>query len=157
MFVDLHYVSVVIWYLIVNIIPRNQRLVARFLLSTRVYLSWQMAALYNCHSAYSARLAISAADQPAPLVFARSRYSRALLLSLNAKNTVLAPGVCSRLCLLGIHHLSQPCWLQKRKKRPHRAGRRHRVKGSGPGSFTLSALRLMTLSDLPQISAIQQM
>ena len=73
------------WYLVVNIISRNHGLLARFLLWTRVCLSWQMAVLYNDHPSNSVSLAISTAAQPSLLAFARSRYSRALLLSLYAK------------------------------------------------------------------------
>ena len=53
---------------------------------------------------------------------------RVLLLSLNAQNTALAPDICSRLRLLGIYDPNQACSLQKRKKRPYRAGCRHRCK-----------------------------
>ena len=108
-----------------HIISRNHKRMARFRLWIREYLSRQMAALYNRHSSYSAHPAISAAALPAPLAFVRSRYGRALLLSLNThtkKPTVLAPDICSRLRLLGFHDLRQPCWVRKRKKRP----RRHR-------------------------------
>ena len=113
-------------YLVVNIIPRNRGFMVRFLLWTRVNLSWQMAALHNRHSSCCARLAISAAAQPSPTSFARSRHSRALslLLSLNAQNTALAPDVCSRLC----YDPNKTCSLWKRKKRPYRAGCRHRGK-----------------------------
>ena len=97
----------------------------RFLLWIRVFLSWQMAALYNRHSSYSARLAISLQLNHHRY---KLRHSRALLLSLNAQHTSLTPDVRSRLGLLGIYGSNQACSLRKRKKRPYRAGCRHRGK-----------------------------
>ena len=87
-----------------------------------------MAALRNRQSSCCERLSISAAAETSPTYFARSRYSRALLLSLNAPNTALAPDVCKRLCSLGIYDRNQACPLWRRKKRPHRTGCRHRGK-----------------------------
>ena len=52
----------------------------------------------------------------------RFRNSRALLLSLNTPNTVLAPDVCKRLCSMGIYDWNQACPLWKRQKRPYGAG-----------------------------------
>ena len=63
-----------------------------------------------------------------PTSFARSRYSHAVLLSLNAPNTALAPDVCNRLCSLEIYDRNQTCPFWKRKKRPCRARCRHRDK-----------------------------
>ena len=209
-----------------------------------------MAALCNRQSSCCERLSTSAAAETSSTSFARSRYSRALLLSLNDPNNALAPDVCKRLCSLGIYDRNLSCPLWKRKKRSCRAGCRHRGKTAdtirqkhplsltrlyadklcscfaisdgllptnleghvcsaqlsdrvdhvgispsshrrrrptrkrpyrggrckqgrtipvivadrsrprtdrGPGSFTLSALRLMPLSHLPQISAVQHM
>ena len=221
---------------------------------TRVWIAkilfWQIASLYNRHVLCCARLKISAAAQPSLTSFARSRCSRALLLSLNAPNTAFDPDVCSRLCFLVIHDRNQACSLckkkkkkekKKKKKRPYRgrcthggktvipSGRHIRwldvqiklapvprsltdsylqiyypicvrpslltaliswvslmvaivaagqrgyaatvvvvasraglspslsVTDCGAGSFTLSVLRLMTLSDLPQIGEVQHM
>ena len=93
----------------------------RLLLWTRVNLSWQMATLCNRHSSCCERLSISASAETSLTSFARSRYSRALLLSLNAQNTALAPDVCRRLRSLGIYDRNQACILWKRKKRPYRA------------------------------------
>ena len=91
-------------------------------------LSWQMATLCTRHSSCCERLAISAAAQTSPISFARSRYSHALTLSLNAHNTSLAPDVCSSLRSQGIYDRNQACSLWKRNKRPYRAGCRHRSK-----------------------------
>ena len=91
-------------------------------------LPWQMAALCNPQSWCCERLSISTVADTSSTSFARSRYSHALLLSLNAPNTALAPDVCKRLCLLGIYDRNQACPLWKRKKRPYRAGCRHRGK-----------------------------
>ena len=89
-------------------------------------LPWQMAARRNRQSSCCERLSISAAAETSLTSFARSRYSRALLLSLNAPNTALAPDICKRLCSLGIYDRNQAYPLWKRKKRPYRAGCRHR-------------------------------
>ena len=94
----------------------------------RLNLSWQMATLCNGPSSCCERLSISAAAETSSTSFASSRYSRALLLSLNARNTTLAPDVCRRFCSLGIYDWNQDCLLWKRKKRPYRAGCRHRGK-----------------------------
>ena len=102
----------------VDIISINRGFMVRFLL-------WKMPALYNCHSWCCERLLISTAAETSSISFARSRYSRALLLSLNAQSTALAPGVCKRLCSLGIYDRNQACRLWKRKKRPYRARCRH--------------------------------
>ena len=91
-------------------------------------LSWQTAALCNRHSSCCERLSISAAAETSSTSFARSRYSRALLLSLNAQNTALAQDVCKRLFSLGIYDRNQSCPLWKRQKRPYRAGCSHRSK-----------------------------
>ena len=107
-----------------------------------VILLWQMAALCNRQSSCCERLSISAVAETSSTSFARSRYSRALLLSLNAQNTALAPDVCKRLCSLGIHDQNQACPLWKRKKRPHRAGSRHRGK-------TANTIRLSDLGISP--------
>ena len=93
-----------------------------------VNLSCEWAALCNRHSSCCERLSISAAAETSSTSFARSRYNHALLLSLNAKNTALAPDVCKRLCLLGIYDRNQTCPLWKGTKRPYRAGCRHRGK-----------------------------
>ena len=93
-----------------------------------VNLPWQMAALRNRQSPCCERLSISAAAETSSTSFPRSRYSRALLLSLNAPNTALAPDVCKRLCSLGIYYRSQACPLWKRQKRPYGAGFIHRGK-----------------------------
>ena len=93
-------------------------------------LSWQMAALRNRQFSCCERLSISAAAETSPTSFAgsRSRYSRALQMSLNAPNTALAPDVCKRFCSRGIYDRNQACPLWKRKKRPYGAGCRHRGK-----------------------------
>ena len=83
-----------------------------------VNLSWPMAVLCNRHFSCCERLATSAASEASPTSFARSRYSCALLLSLNAPNTALAPDVCRRLCSLGIYDRNHACPLWKGKKRP---------------------------------------
>ena len=90
-----------------------------------VNLSWQMAALCNRQSSCCERLSISAAVETPSTSFARSRYSRALLLSLNVPNTALAPDICKRLCSPGIYDQNQACPLWKTKKRPYRARYRH--------------------------------
>ena len=87
-----------------------------------VNLTWQMAALSNRQSSCCERISISAAAKTSPTSFPRSRYSRALLLSLNTPNTVLAPDVCKRLCSLGIYDWNQAYPLCKRQKRIYRAG-----------------------------------
>ena len=87
-----------------------------------------MTALCNRQSSCCERLSISAAAETSSTSFARNRYSRALLLPLNAQNTALTPDVCKRLCSLGICDQNQACPLWKRKKRPHRAGCRHQGK-----------------------------
>ena len=71
-----------------------------------VNLPWQMAAVCNHQSSCCERLSISAATEISSSPFARSRYGRALLLSLNAQDTALAPGVCKRL--LARHFRSGP-------------------------------------------------
>ena len=91
-----------------------------------VNLPWPMVALRNRQSLCCERLTISAAAETSLTSFARSRYSRALLLSLNAPNTALASDVCKRLCSLGIYDRDQACPLWKSKKRPYRVGCRHR-------------------------------
>ena len=115
------------FYLDMNIILRNRGFMVRFLLWS-LNLSWQMAALCNRHSSCCERLLISAATETPPTSFARSRYSRALLLSLNTQNTALAPDVCRRLCSLDIHDRNRACPSWKRKTRPHRAECRHQSK-----------------------------
>ena len=85
-------------------------------------LPWQMAALRIRQSSCCERIFISAAAETSSTSFPRSRYSRALLLSLNTPNTVLAPDVCKRLCSLGIYDRNQACPLWKRQERPYRAG-----------------------------------
>ena len=87
-----------------------------------------MAMLCKHHSSCCERISISTAAETSPTSFAISRYSLALLLSLKAQNTALAPDVCRRLCLLGIYDQNQACPLWKRKKRPYKAGCRHRGK-----------------------------
>ena len=87
-----------------------------------VNLPWQIAALRNRQSSCCERISISTAAETSSTSFHRSRYSRALLLSLNTLNTVLAPDVCKRLCSLGIYDQNQACPLWKRQKRPYRAG-----------------------------------
>ena len=110
-------------------------------------LPWQMAALGNRQSSCCERLSTSAAAEISTS-FARSRYSRALLLSLNAPNTVLATDVCKRLCSLGIYDRNQACPLWKTKKRAYRAGCRHRgktvdtIRQKHPLSLTRSADKL---------------
>ena len=115
-----------------------------------------MAALCNRHSSCCERLSISAAAVTSSTSFARSRYSRALLLSLDTPNTALAPDVCKRLCSLGIYDRNQACPLWKRKKRPYRAGCRHRgktvdtIRQKHPLSLTRYAEKLcssFTISD----------
>ena len=86
-----------------------------------VNLPWQMAALRNRQSSCGERLSISAAAETSSTSFPRSSYSRALLLSLNAPNTALAPDGCKRLCSLGIYDRNQACQLWKRQERPYRA------------------------------------
>ena len=81
-----------------------------------------MAALCNRQSTCCERISISAATETSSTSFPRSRCSRALLLSLNTPNTVLAPDVCKRLCSMGIYDRNQACPLWKRQKRPHGAG-----------------------------------
>ena len=93
-----------------------------------VNLPWQMAALCNRQSSCCERLSISATAETTSTSFTRSRYSRALLLSINAPNTALASDVCKRLCSLGIYDRNLACTSWKRKKRPYRAGCRHRGK-----------------------------
>ena len=107
-----------------------------------VILPWQMAALCKRQSSCCERLSISAVAETSSTSFARSRHSRALLLSLNAQNTALAPDVCKRLCSLGIYDQNQACPLWKRKKRPHRAGCRHR-------GNTVNTIRLSDLGISP--------
>ena len=85
-------------------------------------------ALCNRHSWCCEHLSISATTETSPISFARSTYSRALLLSINAQNTALAPDICRRLCSLDIYNRNQACPLWKRKKRSHGAGCRHRGK-----------------------------
>ena len=110
-----------------------------------VNLPWQMATLCNRQSSCCERLSISAAAEMSSTSFARSRYSRDLLLSLKAPNTALALDVCKRLCSLGIYDRTQACPLWKRKKRPYRAGCRHRgktvdtIKQKHPLSLTRNA------------------
>ena len=113
-----------------------------FSLVDSVNLPWLMAALCNRQSSCCERLSISAVAETSWTSFPRSRYSRALLLSLNAPNTALAPDVCKRLCSLGIHDQNQACPLWKRKKRPHTAGSRHRGK-------TVNTIRLSDLGISP--------
>ena len=93
-----------------------------------VNLPLQMAALCNRQSSCCERLLFSAVVETSSTSFPSSRYSRALLLLLNAPNTALAPDVCKRLCSLGIYDQNQACPLRKSKKRPYRAGCRHRGK-----------------------------
>ena len=81
-----------------------------------------MAALRNRQSSCCERISISATAETSSASFPRSRYSHALLLSLNTPNTVLAPDVYKRLCLLGIYDRNQACPLWKRQKRPYGAG-----------------------------------
>ena len=229
------------WCCSVNIISRNCGFLVRFLLLP----------LWICHGKWPRCVTVSlsvvnvfqCAAETSSTSFHRYRYSRALLLSLNAPNTALAPDICKRLCSLGIYDRNQACPLwngQKRpygavlirrgktvdiinqkhplsltrhadklcscfaisdgrlptnlvghvcsaqlsdrvdqlgispgshrrcrpgKKRPNRGGRRQQAGLSpslsptnrGPEPFTLSALRLMILSDLSQISAVQHM
>ena len=133
-----------------------------FSFAASVNLPWQMAALCNRQSSCCERVSISAAAETSSTSFPRSRYSRALLLSLNTPNTVLAPDVCKRLCSLGIYDRNQACPLWKRQKRPHRAGCRHRgktvdtIKQKHPLSLTSYADKLCScfaisdgLLDLP--------
>ena len=89
-----------------------------------VNLPWQMAALRNRQSSCCERISISisAKAETSSISFTRSRYSRALLLSLITPNTVLAPDVCKRLCSLGSYDRNQACPLWKRQKRPYGAG-----------------------------------
>ena len=116
-----------------------------------VNLPWQMAALRNRQSSCCERISISAAAETSSTSFPRSRYSRALLLSLNTPNTVLAPDVCKRLCSLGIYDRNQACPLWKRQKRPYGAGfiRRGKtvvtIKQKHPLSFTRYADKLLLL------------
>ena len=112
----------------------------RFLVDS-VNLSWQMATLCNRQSSCCERLSTSAVAETSTS-FARSRYSRALLLSLNASNTALAPDACKKLCSLGIYDQNQACPLWKRKKRSYRAGCRHRGK-------TVNTIRLSDLGISP--------
>ena len=113
-----------------------------------VNLSWQMAVLCNRQFSCCEHLSISAAAETSSTSFARSRYSRALLLSLNAPNTALAPDVSKRLCSLGIYDQNQACPLWKRKKRPYRTGCRHRgttidtIRQKHPLSLTRYAVKL---------------
>ena len=93
-----------------------------------VNLPWQMAVLRNRQSSCCERISISAAAETSSTSFPRSRFSRALLLSLNTPNTVLALDVCKRLCSLGIYDRNQACPLWKRQKRPYGAGFIHRGK-----------------------------
>ena len=86
-----------------------------------VNLPWQMAALRNRQSSCCERISISATAETTSTSLPRSRYSRALLLSLNTPNTALASDVCKRLCSLGIYDRNQACPLWKRQKRPYRA------------------------------------
>ena len=65
-----------------------------FSLVASVNMPWQVAALLNRQSSCCERLSISVAAETSSTSFPRSRYSRALLLSLNAPNTTLAPDVC---------------------------------------------------------------
>ena len=70
---------------------------ARCLLWTHAHLLLQMSTLFNRHSLSSAmiyRLAVSTAAQPSPVAFARSIYSRDLLLSLTPKKLLL-PLMCA--------------------------------------------------------------
>ena len=85
-------------------------------------MPWQMAALCIRQPSCCERISISAAAETSSTSFPRSRYSRALLLSLNTPNTVLALDVCKRLWSLGIYDQNQACPLWKRQKRPYRAG-----------------------------------
>ena len=85
-----------------------------------VNLPWQMAALRNRQYSCCERISISAAAETSTS-FPRSGYSRALLLSFNTPNTVLAPDVCKRFCSLGIYDQNQACPLWKRQKRPYGA------------------------------------
>ena len=101
-----------------------------------------MAALCNRQSLCCERLSISAVSETSSTSFARSGYSRALLLSLNAPNTALAPDVCKKFCSSGIYDQNQACPLWKRKKRPYRAGSRHRGK-------TVNTIRLSDLGISP--------
>ena len=136
-----------------------------FSFMTSVNLPWQMAALHNRQSSCCKRLSISAAAETSSTSFPRSRYSRALLLSLNAPNTALVPDVCKRLCSLGIYDRNQACPLWKRQKRLslYAAGFIHRgttvdtIKQKHPLSLTrytdklllhykLSAVLLLTLT-----------
>ena len=114
-----------------------------------VNLPLQMAALCNRQSSCCERISISAAAETSSTSFPRSRYSRTLLLSLNAPNTVLAPDVCKRLWSLDIYDRNQACPLWKRQKRSYGAGFIHRgktvdtIKQKNPLSLTLS-LRMAT-------------
>ena len=111
-------------------------------------LPWQMAAMRNRQSSCCERLSISAAAETSSTSFRRSRYSRALLLSLNAPNTALAPDVCKGLCSWGIYDRNQACPLWKRQKRPYGAGFIHRgktvdtIKQKHPLSLTRDADKL---------------
>ena len=79
------------WYLVVNIISSKPWISGSFSFVDSVNLSWQMAELCSRRSSCCERLVISTAAETSPTSFARSRYSRALLLSLiNAQNTALA-------------------------------------------------------------------
>ena len=111
-----------------------------------VNLPWQMAALCNPQTSCCECLSIPAAAETSSTSFARSTYSLALLLSLNAQNTALVPDVCKKLCSLGIYDRNQACPLWKRKKRPYRAGCRHRgktvdtIRQKHPLSLTIDVL-----------------
>ena len=90
-----------------------------------------MVALCNRRSSCCERLSISTAAETSLTSFARSRYSGALLLSLNAQNTALDPDVCRHFARKaftigpGLPVVEEK---EKRKKRPYRAGCRHRGK-----------------------------
>ena len=91
-----------------------------------VNLPWQMATLRN---SCCERLSISAAAETSWTFFPRSRYSRALLLALNAPNTTLAPDICEGLCSMGIYDRNQAA----------RCGR-DRKDHTEPGSYTEARL-----------------
>ena len=126
---------------------RSSISVAQFLISqSKVWPWWWVGTLTNwCKLRLSST--ISAAAQPLLTSFARSKYSRALLLSLNAQNTALAPDVCRRLHLLGIYDGNQACSLWKRKKRTYRARYRHRGKTVDTIRHAMIAWLLLLFAD----------
>ena len=70
------------------------------ILKTVMYLLWQMAALYNHHASYSARLAISSAAQP---LLHHIYIQSCPTAVIKCPKHCSCPHVCSRLRVLGIH------------------------------------------------------